>query len=52
VKAKSSKKLHRIELEFPNGITRTVKAKAATREKAEQRALKFNPAATGVKRGN
>lgn len=47
---KKSKKLHTIVVEFTNGMTRTVKVKAVDRETAEAKALKFNPAATGVKR--
>lgn len=47
----SQKKLHIIVLEYKNGLTRTVKTKALTREAAEEKALKFNPSATGVKRG-
>lgn len=46
-----SKQLFRIELEYENGLTRTVKVRAVTREIAERKALKFNPAAKGVKRG-
>jgi hypothetical protein len=48
---KSKKKLHIVVLEFSNGITRSVKVKAVSREDAEDRALKFNPSAKGVKRG-
>ncbi len=47
---KKSKQLYYVELEFPNGLTRQVKIKAATREIAENRALKFNPGAKGVRR--
>lgn len=47
---RSPKRLYNIEVEFPNGITRNVRVKAVTREKAEMRALKFHPTATGVKR--
>ncbi len=39
-----------INLEFRNGITRFVTAKASSREIAEHRALKRNPEAVGVKR--
>jgi hypothetical protein len=44
------KKVHRITLEFLNGITRTVTIKASDREVAERRALKHNPSAIGVNR--
>lgn len=47
---KRSKKLYRVEVEFANRLTKTVKVKAVDRETAEQRALKFNPSAIGVKR--
>lgn len=47
---KSPKQLFPITLEFENGSTRIVKVKASSREAAERRALKFNPAAAGVKR--
>lgn len=47
---KSSKQLYPITIEFPNGGTRVVKVKAVSREKAEERALKFHPSAVGVKR--
>lgn len=49
MQTKKSKQLFRIELEFPNGVTRTVPVRAVTREVAEKRALKRNPSATGVK---
>lgn len=48
---RSPKKLYNVEVEFANGLTKNVKVKAVSREQAEQRALKFNPSATGVKRG-
>lgn len=47
---KPSKRLYNIIIEFANGMTRSVKVKAATREAAENRALKFHPNAVGVKR--
>lgn len=50
MRQKSTSKQHSITLEFKNGVTRTVKVKAATREVAEERALKRNPSALGVKR--
>jgi hypothetical protein len=52
VQLKSPKKLYNVELEFGNGLTRNVQVKASSREKAEARALKFNPSATGVKRAS
>lgn len=50
MQAKKSKRLYPIVVEFQNGMTKTVKVKAISREVAEQRALKFNPTAKGVKR--
>ena len=50
LQAKTKKKLHVVEVVFPNGTTKTVKVKSADLESAEKRALKFNPSATGVKR--
>lgn len=47
---KKSKQLFTIVLEFENGMTRTVKQRAASREIAERKALKFNHGAKGVKR--
>jgi len=46
---KPQQQLYIFTLEFPKGITRTVKVKAASREAAERRALKRNPTAIGVK---
>lgn len=46
---KKSKRLFNIVVEFQNGMTRTVKVRAVTREIAEKRALKFHPGAIGVK---
>jgi hypothetical protein len=51
VQFKSPKQLYPVVIEFKNGMTQTVKIKATSREKAEQRALKFNRAAKGIKRG-
>lgn len=51
VQKKKAKQLYRIPLEFANGMTRTVKVKASSRDLAESRALKFHPNAVGVKRG-
>lgn len=50
MREKPAKKPYTIVLEFANGMTRTVKVKAASREVAENRALKFHPGAKGVKR--
>jgi hypothetical protein len=47
---KKSKRLFHITVEYVNGLTRTVKVRATTREIAENRALKFHPTAVGVKR--
>jgi hypothetical protein len=49
VQQKKRKRLYLIPLEFTNGMTRTVKVKATSRENAENRALKFHPGALGVK---
>lgn len=51
VQIKSPKRLYSIEVEFAGGLSKIVKVKAVSREKAESRALKFNPSAIGVKRG-
>jgi hypothetical protein len=50
MKTKSKSRLYRIELEYDNGMTRTVSVKASSREVAEDRALKRNPNAKGVKK--
>lgn len=50
MQAKKSKRLYHITVEFGNGIFKTVKVRAVTREIAEHKALKFHPAATGIKR--
>jgi hypothetical protein len=46
----AKKRPFRIVLEYADGKTRTVTVKAASRETAEDRALKRNPSAVGVKR--
>jgi hypothetical protein len=51
MQTKKSQRHHRIVLEYANGMTRTVSVRASTREVAEERALKRNPNAVGVKRG-
>ena len=50
VQTKNKKQLYHITLTHDNGMTRRVPVKASSREVAESRALKRNPAATGVKR--
>jgi hypothetical protein len=46
----AKKRPFRIVLEYPTGTTKTVIVKAASRLTAEDRALKRNPNAIGVKR--
>lgn len=48
---KSSKQLFKVTLTYAHEVSRTVEVRAKDREAAERRALKFNPSATGVKRG-
>lgn len=50
MRIKRSKKMYNIVVMYENGMTRTVKVRAVTRETAEKRALKFQPNAKGVKR--
>ena len=50
MRTKKSKRVYTVMVEYENGLTRTVKVKAVSRETAEKRALKFNPNAKGVKR--
>lgn len=52
MRTRSSQRLYTIVLTYPNEMTRTVQVRASSREIAEQRALKHNPNATGVKRAN
>lgn len=47
---KSPKRLYTVVVEFHNGMTRNVKVKAVSRDKAESRALKFHPTAKRIKR--
>jgi len=49
MQSEKSKKLYTIVLEYDNGVTRTVKVKATSRQIAEDRALKFHPRAKGIK---
>lgn len=51
MRIKSKKQLYQIVLTYANGVTRRVPVKASNREVAEDRALKRNPNAMGVKRG-
>jgi len=50
MRTKKSQQLFHITLQYPNETTRTVKVRATSRSIAEQRALKRNPNAQGVKR--
>jgi hypothetical protein len=50
MRIKSSKRMYPIVLKYENGVTRTVKVRAASREVAEDRALKRNRTAIGVHR--
>lgn len=52
MKQRQTKKPYTVVLEYPNGVTRIVKVLASTREVAERRALKRNPAAVRVSRGD
>lgn len=51
MRTKSKSKPYTVVLVYANNMTRTVQVKASSREIAEDRALKRNPNATGVKRG-
>jgi hypothetical protein len=51
MRMKKHSKPYVITLEYPNGVTRSTTVVASTREVAESRALKRNPAAIKVKRG-
>lgn len=50
MRIKSTKTLHLIVVEFQNGMTRTVKVKAASREAAENKALRRHRTAVGIQR--
>lgn len=50
MQTKKVQRLYQITLEFPGGLSRRVPVKASSREVAENRALKRNPSATGVKK--
>lgn len=49
MRIRKSKQLFNIVLEYENGMVRTVRIRAVTREIAEQRALKFNRGAKRVR---
>jgi hypothetical protein len=49
MRTKKSRKLYTIVLVYENNMTRTIKVRAASREVAENRALKRNPSAKGVR---
>lgn len=49
MRQKPKSKVHTLELNYPNGLSRTVRVKASTREVAEKRALKRNPGSLSVK---
>lgn len=49
MRPRKSQRLYTVVLTYSNGMTRSVKVKASSREVAESRALKHNPNATGVK---
>lgn len=51
MRAKKSKQLYTVVVEYANGMTRSVKVRAVSRDVAERRALKFNRNAKGVRRG-
>lgn len=50
MKTKTQSDLYKITIEYENGDTKVVPVKASTREVAEERAMKRNPNAKGVKR--
>ena len=50
MRTKKSKRLFHVTVEYENGMTRTVKVRAVTREIAEKRAMKFHTFAKGVNR--
>lgn len=49
MRQKKVQKLYHIELEYPNGLSRTIPVRASSKEIAEKRALKRNPSAIGLK---
>jgi hypothetical protein len=52
MRGKNKSQLWTVVLEFPKGLSRSVQVKASSREVAENRALKRNPSAIGVKRAS
>jgi hypothetical protein len=51
VRTKKQSRLFSVTLYYKNGMTRRVQVKASKLEIAEDRALKRNPSAEGIKRG-
>jgi hypothetical protein len=49
MRQRKAQRLYKIVLIYPMNLTRTVPVRAASREVAEDRALKRNPSAIGVK---
>lgn len=49
MRIRSQQQIYIVTLRFPKEITRDVRVRATTREVAENRALKRNPNALGVK---
>jgi hypothetical protein len=49
MRPKKAQRLFNIVLIYPNGLTRDVRVKATSREVAEDRAMKRNKSAIGVK---
>jgi hypothetical protein len=47
---KRTKRVHRVVLKFPMGLTHSVFIRAYTRSEAEKRALRQNPKSTGIDR--
>jgi hypothetical protein len=50
MRTKTKQRHFRVVLEYANGMTRAVSVKASRRDVAEDRALKRNPNAIGIKR--
>ena len=49
MRPKKAQRLYQIVLVYANGMTRTVSVRASSREVAENRAMKRNKSALGVK---
>jgi hypothetical protein len=45
-----NKRVHRVVLRFPKGLSHSVFVRAYTRSEAEKRALRQNPKASGIDR--